>query len=209
MSRGNGTAIVLALVAAGCAAALDQQLGEPAERPLAAATPAVPTLSLPALEEPALVVPPLAAYAPVVERPLFSPTRRPPVAAAPSPAVAPARGGELTLRGVVLSPHKRIALIETEGAPEPRWLAEGETLQGWTVEEVHAGHIVLSDAGATRQLALRWEATPGSVTRRARSTPPPRPREEAPAAAPTRSESRLANAIRMLKTATYGNRLAR
>jgi hypothetical protein len=207
MSRGTGTAIVLALVAAGCAAALYQQLGEPAERTLAATTPAAPTL--PGLEEPVLVVPPLAAYAPVVERPLFSPSRRPPVAAAPSPAVAPARGGELTLRGVVLSPHKRIALIETEGAREPRWLAEGETLQGWTVEEVHAGHIVLSDAGATRQLALHWEATPGTVTRRARSTPPPRPRAEAPAAAPTRSDSRLANAIRMLKTATYGNRLAR
>ena len=126
MSR-TGTALVLALAATGCAAALHHQLQEPAARTPEVAARSTP--ALPGLDEPEVAVPPLAAYAAVVERPLFSPSRRPPVVAEATAApTAPAR--KLTLRGIVLSPHKRIALIETEGAPEPRWLAEGETLQG-------------------------------------------------------------------------------
>jgi hypothetical protein len=132
-------------------------------------------------------------YAAVVERPLFSPTRRPAVIAAEDAPAAPVRRDELVLRGVMLAPHKRVALIEVEGE-EPRWLAEGEGLDGWTLEAVHERHVVLGEAGATRELALQWEATPAAADRRERRTPTLEPRAATPAADPS-----FVNAIMLLK----------
>ena len=68
---------------------------------------------------------------------------------------------------------------------------------------------MLNGDDGSRQVALQWEAKPGATARRAPSTPAMRLRTERPATARRKSDSRLANAIRMLKTGTYGNRLAR
>ncbi len=202
----SGMGLVLALVAAGCATALYAELQAQAEGAQAAA-PAAPepaALALPGIEEPAVAVPPLAAYAAVVERPLFSPARRPAVVAPPDAAAPPARSDELTLRGVMLAPHKRVALIEIEGADEEaRWLAEGETLHGWTIEAIHARHVVLSEDGESRQLALDWEAT-AAASRPERQTTAVAP----PAALPA-MDPHLAEAILMLKTPPPGARPAR
>ena len=200
-------ALVLALVVAGCATALYAELQARAEGAQAAAPPPVEpaALALPSIEEPAVAVPPLAAYAAVVERPLFSPTRRPPVVAAPDEAAPPARRDELTLRGVMLAPHKRVALIEIEGADEEaRWLAEGETLQGWTIAAVRERHVVLSEHGETRELALDWEPSAEVASRSEPRTPAVAPPAVMPAMDP-----HLAKAILMLKTPPPGARPAR
>jgi hypothetical protein len=205
-------AMLLALLCAGLCAVLYIELQGVSQRSLAAeASGASPTPDLSRPEEPAVAVPPLAVYAPVIERPVFSPTRRPPLVPEPLEARSTRQDG-ITLKGVVLSPQKRIALLETSGSgSDPQRIAEGERLEGWTVEAVLADHVVMRNSEATRRLELHAEASrepgQGSLAQDIGVD------EEGPVFEPrarladrdSDTGSRLARAIRMLKAATAGS----
>ena len=86
-----------------------------------------------------------------LQRPLFSPTRRPPpppgVVLAPSvtaplvPPVAPPP--DLTLSGVIVGAGGGVALLRRPVDAAPARVALGAQVDGWTVAEIHPRSVVL------------------------------------------------------------------
>ncbi len=84
----------------------------------------------------------------MVERPLFSPTRRPPPApqaVAPLDAPVPLAPSppNLALSGVITGGGGGVALIRRPQDAAPIHVALGGTVDGWTVAEIHPRAIVL------------------------------------------------------------------
>jgi len=97
---------------------------------------------------------PIAAFAATRERPLFSPTRRPPprpvaadaprpVAVPPSPA-PPSAPPSMALFGTIIGLNGARALIRTGDAPKIVEVAAGDEVGGWTVNRIDKRHLVLS-----------------------------------------------------------------
>jgi hypothetical protein len=123
----------------------------PSIRPLAAAAASTPVPSVAA-------VPPLARYAAIVERPLFSPSRRPP------PGAQAAEGASIESRyrlvGIVATGPKKMAFI-AEGA-QRRDIVEGDMLDGWTVSEIGQDRIKLTSPASEAVLKLSPAVIPES-----------------------------------------------
>jgi hypothetical protein len=116
----------------------------PATRPLT-----VPTASGPA---PTLAsLPPPGNYAAIVDRPLFSPSRR----AAPGAAGAVGASIESRYRllGVVATGPKKKAFI-AEGARRAE-ISEGETLDGWTVKTIGQDRVSLTSPAGEAALVMK------------------------------------------------------
>lgn len=84
----------------------------------------------------------------MVDRPLFSPTRRPPPAPA-APLDAPAMPAlppptpNLTLSGVITGGGGGVALLRRPQDSAPVHVALGGTVDGWTVAEIRPRAVVL------------------------------------------------------------------
>ncbi|MCU1280090.1 MAG: hypothetical protein JWM53_3636 [bacterium] len=149
-------AVLPALLAGGCVAvgallALELQwrsLDEVAAVPSRlAAAPRQETASS------AFSMPPLGSLREVVDRPLFSESRRPAPAEAPKePAAKPPN---LTLVGVFLSVERRQALIERGQPPRVEWISERQKLDGWTVEAIGPDRIVLVRTDARHEIVVK------------------------------------------------------
>ncbi len=118
-------------------------------------SPPVPTVRPPAAPEaskPApgiMTLPPLAHYAAIVERPLFSPSRRPPSVA----AAAPSADGRYRLLGVVASGNRKRAFV-ADGSRRLD-IAEGDAVDGWTVKKIGADNVVLTSSTGDTVLKLK------------------------------------------------------
>jgi hypothetical protein len=118
-------------------------------------SPPVPTvrpLAAPPASSPAprlMTLPPLAHYAAIVERPLFSPSRRPPSVAAASPSA----DGRYRLLGVVATGPRRKAFL-ADGSRHLD-LAEGEAIDGWTVKKIGTDNVVLTSPTGDIVLKLK------------------------------------------------------
>ena len=150
--------LLLFLLCAGLGAAAYDQLTRP-EPVLPQAEPVTP--------EPGRVeatrasqpfrMPPKAQFVEFVERPPFSPSRKPPKEAPKSSqeAAKPARDLRLTLVGVVISPDKSIAVLSRRGAAEAQRVSRGEKIEGWLLEGVMPDRVVLSQGKEIVELELR------------------------------------------------------
>jgi type II secretory pathway component PulC len=82
-----------------------------------------------------------------VDRPLFSPSRRPtpaPVAQAPEPPVPPAPKPDLVLSGIVMDGKNTRAVVQV-GAEKKILRAQiGDNIDGWTVNRIEGRKLVLS-----------------------------------------------------------------
>ncbi len=141
ISRSAFSASVLALVVAALGWADWQLLTLPVETP--PPVPAQPASGdASAVSDPAdhvAEVPRLASFAVIGERPLFVAGRRYKLAIATEPPPAAAAGDpELHLSGIMLQDGEARALIAVAGAPS-EWVAEGESVGGWTVRRIRAG----------------------------------------------------------------------
>lgn len=117
----------------------------------------------------AIVVPSTRASEPTLEslkatrnRPLFSPTRRPPPArispitpASPGPRPPP----QVDLTGVILGPGERAAIVVVPGGSAPRAVHLGAAIDGWRVTAIAARSIVLSHAGRSVEIRLPARAS--------------------------------------------------
>jgi hypothetical protein len=117
----------------------------PITRPVAA-----PPVNKPVLELASL--PPLNTYAAIVERPLFSPSRRPPPGVSAAPA-EPAIEGRYRLLGVVATGQSKKAFI-ADGARHIE-VVEGDMLGSSTVKQIAADHITLTSPVGETALKLR------------------------------------------------------
>jgi hypothetical protein len=76
--------------------------------------------------------PPLSSYGDLLQRPLFSPTRRP-SAALPAAKLA---GAALRLTGLVTEEERTIALIRAEEQKSEVRIGPGASLNGWQVASI-------------------------------------------------------------------------
>lgn len=108
---------------------------------------------------PPLELPPIGQFAAIVERPIFTATRR---AASPQPAApsAPAAADGLLLGryqviGVVVAPQSRLVLLKRVGGAETIRLEEGEEIDGWTLVQVTRDDLVLESGGRREKIVVR------------------------------------------------------
>lgn len=104
----------------------------------------------------AFELPPLTEYREIVERPLFSDTRRP---APDAPEVIAESEPEteeqkFTLIGVMVTPDLQIALVEADEQGKVARLKIGEKTNGWTLESVESNKVVLRKGESLRELPL-------------------------------------------------------
>ena len=112
----------------------------PASRPPVESSVAAPALS-------SANLPGLAAYAAIVERPLFVPSRRPP------PGATSSIEGRYRLLGIVGAGAKRRAFV-ADGTRHTE-VGEGDAIDGWTVKEIDQDRVLLiSPAGEAAALKL-------------------------------------------------------
>ncbi|HYG90371.1 MAG TPA: hypothetical protein VD978_29395 [Azospirillum sp.] len=124
-----------------------------------------------AVEEPAIPAPfrlaALRSFGDMVERPMFTLTRRPYVADAPPPpppaAAPPQPEFRAVVKAIILAQDGRMSLIGRTGQKGTQLVTEGEDVDGWTVSSI-TQDAVLFRAG-TRELRL-YAAQPvqGAVT---------------------------------------------
>jgi len=122
-------------------------------------------------------------YEVVVERPLFSPTRRPPTdepaALEPEPEVIADRSlDRMDLSAVLITPEQSLAWVTDTGTRELRRLRPGDDVEGWAVRDILSDRLVLERQGETNTLVLRDYAR----------QPPPPVRPRPPVRAPQRGQ---------------------
>ncbi len=106
---------------------------------------------------PAFGAPDLETLAVIVERPLFTATRRPAPPVQPSPAATVAEPvdpslilGRYRLTGIVVTPGLRMVFVTEPGSRKTIAVARGKELDGWLVSEVEQ-HVVVLESGDRRQ----------------------------------------------------------
>jgi hypothetical protein len=167
-----------------------QLMASPAPRP---ATATQTASFLPDLPEPApFVMPPAGDFAAVMERPLFSPTRRPATEAV-AVVVVTSDPIDLKLTGIVLSGQQPVAIFQPEvQAPVQRQtkrrnrrkkaapvaaanpsirLTEGDNYKGWTLDEIESKTTLFSRGDEITRLEISFDvAAPPQPRRTAQNT---------------------------------------
>jgi hypothetical protein len=97
-------------------------------------------------------------FSSIVERSLFSPSRRPhreqmPTASAPSP--------DFSLFGVVITAGEAVALVKAGACSDPMRVKQGEEVSGWTVARVEPDRILVRRDVIEQELLLDF-ASPAS-----------------------------------------------
>ncbi len=147
----------LLLLCLGLAWLVYQQLAASTNQGALARAPAGPELDLGDLPAaPEFVLDSIERYDAVLERPLFSPTRRPPeeevVAAVPTRMEF-----DYVLKGVLIDGDSRIALLRDYSGDRVLHLREGESLDGWRLKSVAADHVVVERGDREEALELSFE----------------------------------------------------
>jgi hypothetical protein len=95
----------------------------------------------------------------VLERPLFSPSRRPaPAEEIAAPNVEQEFG--YTLKGVLIDIEARIALLSHKGGAGTVRQAEGTKIDGWLLKEVEADFVVVERNGEEEIVELLFQIQP-------------------------------------------------
>ncbi len=180
-ARGLGALLLLCLLLAGALAlemrypqALVLSVALPGDAPVAGPEP-----GLGGTVEDGIYRPPGDADFAVIERrPLFSPMRRPPEAgnatAEEGPAPPAALDG-LVLTGIIRAGDAWVAIVEPVGPPRPGnealSLRVGETLRGWSVEQIGTDRLVLAHGAQRFEMALTDDPTRRRTRPRAPTAP--------------------------------------
>ena len=120
---------------------------DPATAPVEQSQPrGLPTLDAPAIES----------FAEIVDRPLFTATRRAAPQSEPTPpatvADAPDESlilGRYKLTGIVVTPAMRMVFVTVPGSRKTIAVARGKELDGWIITEVDR-HVIVLESGDRR-----------------------------------------------------------
>ena len=155
-----------------------QDADAPVATPVPRAAPGAATV--PASKTMAAITLDPAEEAIVLERPLFSPTRRPPP---PPPSSATATGGaatkpsvpepppmNFTLVGIVRDRTSSLALLQPTNGKRVMSLRAGQALDGWMLVSIGTDSASFRSGAAVRELALDYRRAPPPL-------PPPAPQQ--------------------------------
>lgn len=113
---------------------------------------------------PRLELPPIERFAALVERPIFTATRRS-APRRPGPGAAPISGagtnlvlGRYRLTGVVVAPAKRLVLLKRPGDGKTIRVFEGETIDGWTLTQVSKTTLILESGNRREEFLVRGKS---------------------------------------------------
>ncbi len=158
------------------------------DKPLAENTSTPAEVDMPAINPPRpLIERNLSDFTEVTERPLFSQTRRPDVAAIDEPDLpqVPVRQPDFTLTGVVIADGSQIALLSRKRDPKIERVKVGEKLDGWEVTEISPLKVVMISQGSQIELEMLRKSDPAQAAKlkaqlTRRNAPNTRPLTEAP-----------------------------
>ncbi len=170
--RHRGLVLFLSALCLGLGALVWREYAEPtlsgAVLPGTTDSRASPTPPLP--KEAPFALAPLEAYAEVIQRPLFSSTRKPPPEAARQAA---GDTSSFVLLGIVISESGRSILLQHGRPPVLVRLSEGQAVEGWTLQTIRPESVVFVNGGTEQEFKLKdlrgAGAAPGAA-------PPPPPR---------------------------------
>ena len=92
----------------------------------------------------------------ILERPIFSPSRRPPpVESVESPP--PDSDVTFTLKGILVDDDVRIALFRSKRNKKAVRLRQGDELEGWTLVQIEADHVTLARGGIEKVLEPTYD----------------------------------------------------
>ncbi len=119
-------------------------------------------------------LPPIDSFDEVVERPLFFRGRRPPDPdAAPPPEAEAAPKADFVLTGLVIVAGKeRLALLRPVGSKTVERVHQGQEIEGWRVEAIHADRVVLKKGETVREIRLEDRPAPKPRATRKRAKKP-------------------------------------
>ena len=103
-----------------------------------------------------LRIPPVISYQAVVERPLFSDSRRPPAQAAQGGKAAQAAqlGAKWRLTGIVMAGDNSFVHVEGIRDRKTVRLKVGMPLDGWQLEEIEPDHVTFTSGGRSETLQI-------------------------------------------------------
>ena len=139
--------------------------GATTQEPSGAGAPASSKVETPATPSAGFSLPALGNFAGVGQRPLFSPDRRPAARSADNSGA----WASFTLAGIIITPQSREALVSHGKPPTIAHVAEGQTIEGWTVSAIYPDRVVFSDRLSEHELRLIDKGAP----------PPPSPASQA------------------------------
>lgn len=98
-------------------------------------------------------------YQVVVERPLFISGRRPPepeaLSATEDPVKPTLSNLQVQLIGVVIKPEGQSVLVRDKKTRKTSYLAKGDRINGWMIEQIEPDRLLLTQLGKTEELSLR------------------------------------------------------
>ncbi len=129
----------------------------------AAGRPAPPLPDLPA--EPSFVMAPAESFSAILERPLFSPTRRQP---ATGTVTIESAEPELEVKvvGIIISSQEQIVIIKPKGSAQLVRLREDDSFQGWILETIEPDWITFRRGDIEETIELTYDEPPPVQKRR-------------------------------------------
>ncbi len=159
----NLRGLFLLLLLAAASAALGLRIRDDLQRPpepLAVAAPDTTasdqTIDTP--EMPRYDPPPIERFAAALDRPLFSPDRRPPEDEPSGTGVVEDRALSATLQGILFATSGSVALLTAVGESAPVRVSEGDLFLGWRLQEIHPDNVVFGRDDETVTLELIYKA---------------------------------------------------
>ena len=139
------------------AAALYHQLAGPPTVPPGPPPVAVDVAVQPTPAAVPFVLPGLQAFSEIVERPVFSPTRRPAAVAGEVVEAAPpsVQSLDVIVVGIITGPRK-LALLRTASGSELLPLAEGDRLAGWTLTRIEPFRLQFQREGDRHTVEIEF-----------------------------------------------------
>jgi hypothetical protein len=106
---------------------------------------------------------PLITFSAVLDRPVFSRSRRPPAVEVAAISLKISNVLDLTLKGVIYSEGERIALFAPKDSKDVLRLAEGSSYQGWELFLVEPSRVRFRRGDREEALALAFDTPPSVV----------------------------------------------
>ena len=153
--------LLLGTASAALALGIRDDLRRPAEAPTSAEVDAAAsgqTLEIP--EMPKYDPPPIERFAAALDRPLFSPDRRPAEDEPAAAGIVEDQALTATLRGILFANSGSVALLTAVGESTPIRLSQGEVFLGWRLLKIHPDNVVFEKDEETVTLELIYKAQP-------------------------------------------------
>ncbi len=142
----------------------------PSTEAAAKGSTAVPTTLSALPPEPQFSMLPIEDFQAILERPIFSPGRRPPPVGS---VELSATTGDVSfvLKGILIDADERTALFRSKRSDKLVRLGEGDKIEGWTLVRIEADQVILASGEIEKALELTFDPpTPTKRTRREKSS---------------------------------------